>query len=64
MKQEAGEYAIRAGPGVAAGGLAIMGQPLTDIVLELTALYTILQIGWFIYARYPIWKKWFKRRGS
>lgn len=64
MNNEAGEYAVRAGPGLAAGGLTLFGLPLSDIVLGLTAIYTILQIGWFVYSRYPTWKNWFKRHGS
>jgi hypothetical protein len=51
MNNELGEYAVRAGPALATSGLTLFGLPIADIVQVLVAVYTILQIGWFIYSR-------------
>lgn len=51
MHNELGEYAVRAGPAVAAQGLTFFGVPVSDVVQVLIAIYTILQIGWFIYSK-------------
>lgn len=57
MKQELGEYAVRAGPGLTASSLTIFGYPVADVVQVLVGVYTALQIGWFLYS------KWKARNG-
>ncbi|ALF01682.1 pinholin [Caulobacter phage Percy] len=47
-----GEYivaAVKASPSVMVSGMTMFGIPLNEIVLLLTALYTVLQIGWFMW---------------
>lgn len=51
MQHELGEYAVRAGPGLTASGLTLFGVAIGDVVQVLVAIYTILQIGWFLWAR-------------
>lgn len=51
MKNELGEYAVRAGPALGTTGLTVFGYPIADIVQVLVAVYTILQIGWFVWSR-------------
>lgn len=57
MNNELTEYALRAGPGIGVGGLSLFGLPLQDWVYILTAVYTILQIGLFLWNRYNNWRK-------
>jgi hypothetical protein len=51
MNKELGEYAARAGPALGTTGLSWFGYPIADIVQVAVLLYTVLQIGWFIYSR-------------
>lgn len=62
MNTEAGEYAIRGGPGVAMSGLYLFGVPIGDVAMALAAFYTVLQIGFFLYKRYENYKA--KKNGS
>lgn len=53
--QSTGEIAgeiTKAAPPVSITGLTLAGVQLSDWVLILTALYTILQIGWFVYSKF------------
>jgi hypothetical protein len=51
MKNEFGEYAVRAGPALGTTGMTMFGYPIADIVQFLVAAYTILQIGFFLYGK-------------
>jgi Phage holin T7 family, holin superfamily II len=42
-------------PSAAVGGLMLFGVHLSDIVVALTGIYTLLMIGDFV------WRKWIKR---
>lgn len=57
-----GEYAVNQGsklaPTAAVSGLSLIGVPLQEWVYIVTILYTVLQIGYFVY---NIWKR---RNGS
>lgn len=41
-------------PPLTVGGFTLAGIPLSDVVLVLTGLYAVLQIGFLLYDR--IWK--------
>lgn len=50
-------------PPLTVGGITLAGVPLSDIVLVLTGVYAVLQIGFLLYDR--IWKpRKEKRNGS
>lgn len=51
MQNELGEYAVRAGPAASTTALHLFGYPIADVVQAVVLLYTVLQIGWFIYSR-------------
>jgi hypothetical protein len=51
MQHEVAEYAVRAGPGLGVGSMSFAGFPLQEWVLLATLVYTVLQIGWFIWSR-------------
>ena len=51
MRNEVGEYAVRAGPGLGTSGLSLCGYPIADIVQLAVLVYTVLQIGWFVYSK-------------
>ncbi|WCA46240.1 pinholin [Caulobacter phage DCM] len=55
MSQPMAEYVVaatKAAPPVFVSGMTLFGLPLNEIVLLLTALYTLLQIGWFVYSHF------------
>lgn len=64
MDTPVGEYAVtqaaKAAPTLAVTGLSLGGIPLQEWVYILTIVYTILQIGYFVYG---LWKK-AKKNGS
>lgn len=61
--EEVGAVAVKLSPPLTVGGITLAGIPLSDIVLVLTGLYAMLQIGFLLYDR--IWKPHKeKRRGS
>lgn len=47
----AGEI-TKAAPPVSVTGLTLMGVSLNEWVLMMTLLYTVLQIGWFVYSKF------------
>ncbi|WCD56179.1 pinholin [Caulobacter phage KSC] len=50
-----GEYIIaatKAAPPIAVSGMTLFGIPLNEVVLLVTLFYTILQIGWFVWAHF------------
>ncbi|WCA46297.1 pinholin [Caulobacter phage BL198] len=52
MSQPMAEYVVaatKAAPPAIVSGMTMFGLPLNEVVLLLTALYTVLQIGWFIW---------------
>ena len=51
MRTNSAEHALAAAPPVAVSGFTLAGIGLSDWVLILTALYTALQIGWFVYEK-------------
>lgn len=51
MNHEIGEYAVRGGPALVATGTQLFGLPLQDWVYIVTILYTVMQIGLFVYTR-------------
>ena len=58
-----GAVGAKLAPPLAVGGITLAGIPLSDIVLALTGLYAVLQIGFLLYDR--IWKpRKEKRSGS
>jgi hypothetical protein len=54
MKTELGEYAVRAGPGALTATTGFMGLPWDTMVQIVVFLYTVIQMGFFIYAK---WEK-------
>lgn len=58
-----GTASAKLAPPLTVGGITLAGIPLSDVVLVLTGLYAVLQIGFLLYDR--IWKpRKEKRRGS
>lgn len=51
---ELGAAAAKLSPPLTVGGATLAGLPLSDIVLILTGLYAVLQIGFLLYDRF--WK--------
>jgi len=49
-----GAAGAKLAPPLAVGGTTLAGIPLSDIVLALTGLYAVLQIGFLLYDR--LWK--------
>lgn len=47
----AGEI-TKAAPPVSVAGLSLAGVSLNEWVLIVTLLYTLLQMGWFIYSKF------------
>lgn len=58
--EEIGAAAAKLSPPLTVGGATLAGMPLSDIVLILTGLYAVLQIGFLLYDR--LWKPTRKRR--
>lgn len=59
---QAGVEVLKAAPSVTVGGMTVAGVPLSDWVLILTAIYTILQIGFLL--RDKVFRKKEKHDGS
>jgi len=53
---------LRAAPPITVGGLTLFGSSLEDWVLILTALYTVLQIGFLI--RDKVWRHYGRNKRS
>lgn len=58
-----GAVGAKLAPPLTVGGITLAGIPLSDIVLALTGLYAVLQIGFLLYDRLVKPRKE-KRRGS
>lgn len=41
--------ATKAAPPITVSGMTMFGIPLNEVVLLVTLLYTVLQIGWFVW---------------
>lgn len=53
--RHAGEYILetaKASPPITATALTLSGVSLSDLVLLATLVYTLLQLGWFIYDKF------------
>lgn len=44
--------AAKLAPPVTVGGITLAGIPLSDVVLILTGIYAVLQIGFLLYDRF------------
>lgn len=52
MSKEFGEYAVRAGPALGTTGLTLFGYPIADIVQVVVLIYTVVQLGFFLYGKF------------
>lgn len=57
MKQVAYEAAKAAPPGAVVGANKLLDISLSDAVMYMTLLYTAVQLGFFLYDRYNLYKK-------
>lgn len=46
-----GTVAAKLAPPIAVGGLTVFGIPLNELVLVVTGVYAVLQIGFLLYDR-------------
>lgn len=56
QKNEVITEALKTAPPVSVAGATIAGATLSDWVLVLTALYTVLQLAYFLRVRYKEYK--------
>jgi hypothetical protein len=57
MKQVAYEAAKATPPGAVAVANKVFDMTLSDAVMYLTLIYTAVQLGFFLYDRYNLYKK-------